>query len=77
MRTKLVIDARNILDHEKWSDQGFAVRVLGDGSSVQQTVPGEIAAPAGLYPASVARPIAPPSPPSISLLSPNGREGFL
>ena len=77
VRTKLVIDARNILDHEKWTDRGFAVRVLGDGSSVQQTVPGEIAVPTGLYPASAARPIAPPSPPSISLLSPNGREGFL
>jgi UDP-N-acetyl-D-mannosaminuronic acid dehydrogenase len=77
VRTKLVIDARNILDHEKWADQGFAVRVLGDGSSVQPVPLGEVMPSAGLYPANPARPITPTSPPSISLLSPNGREGFL
>ncbi len=77
MRTKFVIDTRNILDHEKWTDQGFAVRVLGDGSSVQPTPLDEITPPASLYPADAARSIAAPSPPSISLLSPNGREGFL
>ena len=76
VRTRFVIDARNILDHGKWADQGFGVRVLGDGTPVQQTVPGDIAAPAGLYPADAVRPIASPSPPSILLLSPNGREGF-
>jgi len=77
MRTKLVIDARNILDHEKWTGQGFAVRVLGDGASVQPVPLGEIAPPPGLYAAEAARPIASSSPPSISLLSPNGREGYL
>ncbi|HOI12230.1 MAG TPA: nucleotide sugar dehydrogenase [Methanoculleus sp.] len=77
MRTKLVIDARNILDHEKWTDQGFAVRILGDGSLVQPAPRGEITAPASLYPAGSARSIASPSPPSVSLLSPNGREGLL
>ena len=77
MRSKFVIDARNILDHEKWTSHGFAVRVLGDGSSVQPVPLGEIMPPAGLYSTDTARTIASPSPPSISLLSPNGREGFL
>ena len=77
VRTKLVIDARNILDHEKWTDQGFAVRVLGDGSSVQQLPPGEVMPPAALYSTDAIRPIAPSLPPSISLLSPNGRGDFL
>ncbi|MDD3933313.1 MAG: nucleotide sugar dehydrogenase [Methanoculleus sp.] len=77
MRTKFVIDARNILDHEKWAGHGFAVRVLGDGSSVQPVPLGEIMPSASLYSTDTARSIASPSPPSISLLSPNGREGFL
>ena len=77
MRTKFVVDARNILDHEKWVSRGFAVRVLGDGSLVQQMPPDGVVPSVGLYPAGAARPITPPSPPSISLLSPNGREGFL
>ncbi len=77
MRSKFVIDARNILDHEKWTSHGFAVRVLGDGSSVQPVPLGEIMPPAGLYSTDTARTIASPSPPSISLLSPNGRGDFL
>lgn len=32
MRTKNVIDTRNVLPHEKWSREGFVVRVLGDGA---------------------------------------------
>lgn len=77
VRTKLVIDARNILDHEAWANQGFAVRVLGDGSSMQQTVPANIAIPGELYPAGAARSIASSSSPPIPLLSPNGRGDFL
>ncbi|HOI58220.1 MULTISPECIES: nucleotide sugar dehydrogenase [unclassified Methanoculleus] len=77
MRTKHVIDARNILDHEKWVGQGFSVRVLGDGSLLQPVPLGEVMPPAGLYSADATRSIAPPSPPSISLLSPNGREGYI
>ena len=77
MRTKLVIDARNVLDHEKWAGQGFAVRVLGDGASVQPVMLGEIAPAAGIYTAETARSVASSSPPSISLLSQNGREGYL
>mgnify|MGYP000870016533 CR=1 FL=1 len=77
MRTKLVIDARNILDHEKWTDQGFAVRVLGDGSPMQPVPLAGVMPPAGLYSADATRSVAPPSSPSVSLLSPNGREGYL
>ncbi|NLA99455.1 MAG: nucleotide sugar dehydrogenase [Methanomicrobiales archaeon] len=77
VRTKLVIDARNILDHEKWTNQGFAVRVLGDGSPMPQIVPGDIAVPGGLYPVDTPQSIVSSSPPPISLLSQNGREGFL
>ncbi len=77
MRTKIVVDARNILDHEKWAGQGFAIRVLGDGVSAQQVLLGEITPPAGLYAAETVRSIASTSPPSISLLSQNGREGYL
>ena len=77
MRTKLVIDARNVLDHEEWAGHGFVVRVLGDGSSVQPTPLAEGVSSAGLYSADAARSITSPSPPSIPLLSPNGREGFL
>lgn len=77
MRTKLVIDARNILDHEKWTGHGFSVRVLGDGALMQPVPLDEVIPPASLYPADTTQPIAPSSPPSISLLSPNGREGYL
>ena len=31
MRNKCVFDARNILNHRKWKEAGFKVRVLGDG----------------------------------------------
>lgn len=74
-RTKLVIDARNILDHENWAGHGFAVHVLGDGSSVQPTPLVEGVPSTSLY--SAARSMTSPSPPSVPLLSPNGREGSL
>ncbi|WP_292518329.1 nucleotide sugar dehydrogenase [Methanoculleus sp.] len=77
MRTKFVIDARNVLDHEKWTGQGFAVRVLGDGSSVQPVPADELAPSASIYPADAARSIASPSAPSVSLLTQNGRDGLL
>ncbi len=77
MRTKFVVDTRNILDHEKWTKQGFIVRVLGDGSPVQPVPSDGIAPPAGLYPAGVVQqPIVSPSPPSITVFSPDGREGY-
>ena len=31
MRNRCVFDARNILDHEKWGEAGFKVKVLGNG----------------------------------------------
>lgn len=31
LRTKNLVDTRNILDHQKWRHQGFTVRILGDG----------------------------------------------
>lgn len=31
MRTKNVVDTRNILDAERWKEAGFSVKVLGDG----------------------------------------------
>lgn len=31
MRNRCVLDARNILDHEKWRKAGFKVKVLGNG----------------------------------------------
>jgi len=31
MRNKCMFDARNILDHEKWKEAGFEIRVLGNG----------------------------------------------
>ena len=77
VRTRLVIDTRNILDHERWANQGFAVRVLGDGSSVQPVPTGEIVPPASVYPTDTAQSIAPTSPPSLTLLTQNGREGFI
>jgi UDP-N-acetyl-D-mannosaminuronic acid dehydrogenase len=77
MRTKFVIDARNILDHEQWTSQGFAVRVLGDGSLVHPVPLDEGIPPAGLYSTDATRPITASSPPSVPLLSPDGRERFL
>jgi UDP-N-acetyl-D-mannosaminuronic acid dehydrogenase len=77
MRTKFVIDARNVLDHEQWIGQGFAVRVLGDGSLVRPVPLEEGIPPAGLYPTDPARPIAIPLPSSIPLLSPDGRDRYL
>ncbi len=77
MRTKLVIDARNTLDHERWTNQGFSVRVLGDGSSVQPVPLGGAVPSVNLYPANATQPVRPPSSSSIFLLSQNGREGFL
>jgi len=32
MRTKNLFDTRNILDHKKWHDSGFIVKVLGNGN---------------------------------------------
>lgn len=75
VRTKFAIDARNILDHERWIRQGFAVRVLGDGSQMPLIAQEEDIPPTGLYSTDVARPIAPP--PSVSLFTPGGREKFL
>ncbi|NLA38996.1 MAG: nucleotide sugar dehydrogenase [Methanomicrobiales archaeon] len=75
VRTKFVVDTRNILDHERWIGQGFAVRVLGDGSQVYPAAPGEGILPAGLYSPDAARPVA--TPPPVSLLTPDGRERFL
>lgn len=31
MRSRNLVDTRNLLDHERWRDAGFQVRVLGDG----------------------------------------------
>jgi UDP-N-acetyl-D-mannosaminuronic acid dehydrogenase len=31
MRNKNIIDTRNILNHEKWKEAGFRIRILGDG----------------------------------------------
>ena len=31
MRSKNVVDTRNILDAERWKEDGFSVNVLGDG----------------------------------------------
>ncbi|TFG42375.1 MAG: UDP-N-acetyl-D-mannosamine dehydrogenase, partial [Bacteroidia bacterium] len=31
MRNKNLIDTKNFLDHEKWRDSGFNVKILGDG----------------------------------------------
>jgi len=31
MRSKNIVDTRNLLDHEKWRKAGFRVKVLGDG----------------------------------------------
>ena len=77
MRTKLAIDARNILDHQKWTEQGFVVRVLGDGSPMHPVTLAGLMPSVALYPADATRSVAPPSPPSVSLLSPNEREGYL
>ncbi|WP_333582790.1 nucleotide sugar dehydrogenase [Methanoculleus bourgensis] len=77
MRTKFVVDARNILDHERWTGQGFAVRVLGDGSLVHLVPLDEGIPSAGLYSTDAARPVTASSPPSVPLLSPDGRERFL
>jgi UDP-N-acetyl-D-mannosaminuronic acid dehydrogenase len=30
MRNRCVFDARNILDHKKWEEAGFKVKVLGN-----------------------------------------------
>ena len=32
MRNKNIVDTRNMLDHKKWKEAGFRVKVLGDGS---------------------------------------------
>ena len=77
MRTKFVIDTRNILDHERWINQGFAVRVLGDGSLVHPVSLEESIPSMGQYPTNSARPIPISLPSSISLLSPDGRERYL
>ncbi|KUH34400.1 UDP-N-acetyl-D-mannosamine dehydrogenase [Thermococcus celericrescens] len=34
MRNKCVFDARNILDHEKWREAGFEIKVLGNGKNL-------------------------------------------
>ena len=31
MRHRMILDTRNVLDHEKWREAGFRVKVLGDG----------------------------------------------
>jgi len=31
MRSKNVVDTRNILDAERWKEDGFIVNVMGDG----------------------------------------------
>jgi len=31
MRSKNVVDTRNILDAERWKEDGFSVKVMGDG----------------------------------------------
>jgi UDP-N-acetyl-D-mannosaminuronic acid dehydrogenase len=32
MRNKNVVDTRNVLDAERWKEDGFSVKVLGDGT---------------------------------------------
>lgn len=32
MKTKIIYDSRNLLDHKKWRDAGYFVKVLGNGS---------------------------------------------
>ena len=32
MRNKNIVDTRNMLDHKKWKEEGFSVKVLGDGA---------------------------------------------
>ena len=77
MRTRLVIDTRNILDHERWATR-FCRPVLETVYSSVQPVPtGEIVPPASVYPTDTAQSIAPTSPPSLTLLTQNGREGFI
>lgn len=34
MRNRNVFDGRNVLDHKRWIDAGFRVKVLGDGSKL-------------------------------------------
>ncbi|NJE30331.1 nucleotide sugar dehydrogenase [Thermococcus sp. 18S1] len=34
MRNKIVVDTRNILNHDKWKKAGFKVKVLGNGKEV-------------------------------------------
>jgi len=31
MRNKNLVDTRNLLDHKKWRNAGFKVKILGDG----------------------------------------------
>ncbi len=77
VRTKIVVDTRNILDHEKWAARGFTVRVLGDGSSVQLPPVDAGLSSVRLYPVETGRPTTAPPPPSVPLLSPDGQERFL
>ncbi len=66
MRTKNVVDTRNILPHEKWVNEGFAVRVLGDGTSsplvtlgISKISQGQESAVLSMGPSAIA-PILPP-----------------
>jgi UDP-N-acetyl-D-mannosaminuronic acid dehydrogenase len=76
MRTRAIIDTRNIVNHQKWNDNGFAVRVLGDGSSALSLYVDENASRMVLYPAPETRSITSP-PSAIPLLTPQGRGDIL
>lgn len=77
VRTKSVVDTRNVLAHERWINQGFAVRVLGDGSLMHPLPLEGSISPANLYSTEPARPMMVPPPSSVPLLSPDGQERYL